>query len=111
MGLEPTRLPAPVPLTTIAFATKRCSSSALLIVICLWSGLSLNHIEMLQLKSYTLFALKASTSLITSHINNTMRIVVKRVTHAISFKENRYIPTISDTQIVYNLLFQLRFPL
>ena len=76
----------------------------------MWSGLSLNHIEMLQLKSYTIFALKASTSLITSHINNTMRIVVKRVTHAISFKGNHYNPTISDSQIVYNILFQLRFP-
>lgn len=65
---------------------------------------------MLQLKRYTIFALKASTSLISSHNNNnTMRIVVKHVTHAISFKGNRYIPTISDTQIVYNLLFQLRF--
>ena len=68
-----------------------------------------NHIEMLQLKRYTIFALKASISLITSHNSNTMRIVVKRVTHAISFKGNRYIPTISDTQIVYNLLFQFRF--
>ena len=68
-----------------------------------------NHIEMLQLKRYTIFALKASISLISSHNNNTMRIAVKRVTHAISFKGNRYIPTISDTQIVYNPLFQLRF--
>ena len=68
-----------------------------------------NHIEMLQLKRYTIFALKASISLISSHNNNTMRIVVKRITHAISFKGNRYIPTVSDTQIVYNLLFQLRF--
>ena len=68
-----------------------------------------NHIEMLQLKRYTIFVLKASISLISSHNNNTMRIAVKRVTHAISFKGNRYIPTISDTQIVYNLLFQFRF--
>ena len=64
---------------------------------------------MLQLKRYTIFALKASISLITSHNSNTMRIVVKRVTHAISFKGNHYNPTISDTQILYNLLFQLRF--
>ena len=35
-----------------------------------------NHIEMLQLKRYTIFALKASISLISSHNNNTMRIVV-----------------------------------
>ena len=76
----------------------------------MWSGLSLNHIEMLQLKSYTIFALKASTSLITSHVNNTMRIVVKRVTHAISFKGNHYNPTISDSQIVYNLFFNLGSP-
>ena len=68
-----------------------------------------NHIEILQLKRYTIFALKASISLITSHNSTTMRIVVKRVTHAISFKGNRYNPTFSDSQIAYNLLFQLRF--
>ena len=63
---------------------------------------------MLQLKSYTIFVLKASTSSIASHINTAHN---KCVTHAVSFKGNRYIPTISDTQIVYNLLFQLRCPL
>ena len=61
---------------------------------------------MLQLKRYTIFALKASTSSIASHITTAHN---KCVTHAVSFKGNRYIPTISDTQIVYNLLFQLRF--
>ena len=59
---------------------------------------------MLQLKSYTIFALKASTSLITSHINNTMRIVVKRVTHAISFKGNHYNPTLVTFKILSSYL-------
>ena len=59
-----------------------------------------NHIEMLQLKRYTIFALKASISLISSHNNNTMRIAVKRVTHAISFKGNRYN---LDSTIIPNL--------
>ena len=37
---------------------------------------------------------KASTSLITSHINNTMYIVLKHVTHAVLFKGNHYNPTL-----------------
>ena len=68
-----------------------------------------NHIEILQLKSYMIFVLKESTSLITSHINNTMYIAIKHVTHAVSFKGNLYNPTFSDSRITYKSLFQLRF--
>ena len=37
---------------------------------------------------------KASTSSITSHINNTCAQILKCVTHAISFKGNHYNPTL-----------------
>ena len=72
---------------------------------CLWSGLYLSHVEMSRLKSYTIFALKASTSSITSH---NITCIIKRATHAVSFKGNLYNPTFSDGQIVYKLLFQFR---
>ena len=77
--------------------------------LCSWSGLSLNHIEISRPKSYTIFTLKASTSLITSHNNNTCVQILKCVTHAISFKGNLYIPTLVIFKILYKLFFQLRF--
>ena len=44
---------------------------------------------------------KASTSSITSHINNTYAQILKCVTHAISFKGNHYDPTLVTLTILY----------
>ena len=44
---------------------------------------------------------KASTSSITSHINNTCAQILKCVTHAISFKGNHYNPTLVTLKILY----------
>lgn len=43
---------------------------------------------------------KASTSSITSHINNTCAQILKCVTHAISFKGNHYNPTLVTFKIL-----------
>ena len=43
---------------------------------------------------------KASTSLITSHINNTYAQILKCATHAISFKGNHYNPTLATFKIL-----------
>ena len=43
---------------------------------------------------------KASTSLITSHINNTHAQILKCITHAISFKGNHYNPTLVAFKIL-----------
>ena len=44
---------------------------------------------------------KASTSLITSHINNTHAQILKCITHAISFKGNHYNPTLVAFKTLY----------
>ena len=43
---------------------------------------------------------RASTSSITSHINNTCAQILKCVTHAISFKGNHYNPTLVTFKIL-----------
>ena len=57
---------------------------------------------------------KASTSLITSHINNTHAQILKCITHAISFKGNHYNPTLVAFKTLYKhsqfLQSNLAFP-
>lgn len=57
---------------------------------------------------------KASTSLITSHINNTHAQILKCITHAISFKGSHYNPTLVAFKILYKhsqfLQSNLAFP-
>ena len=57
---------------------------------------------------------KASSSSITSHINNTCAQILKCITHAISFKGNHYNPTLVAFKTLYKhsqfLQSNLAFP-